>query len=182
LKELEHLSVQGCIDLYYGDESGVCLEGYVPYGWQFKEEKVSVPCFKDNRRLNCFALISRDNHCHSYTTTQNIDAAFLVEHLEQLSLSITKQTVIVLDCAAVHRSKSIKERLPYWRKRGLWLFYLPPYSPHLNVAETLWRVMKGKWLRPQDYGSSQQLFYATDRCLAAVGKTASINFSPFNIN
>jgi hypothetical protein len=34
LKELEQLSLGGAIDLYYyyGDESHVCSEGYVPYG------------------------------------------------------------------------------------------------------------------------------------------------------
>ncbi len=60
--------------------------------------------------------------------------------------------------------------------------FLPPYSPHLNLAETLWRVMKGKGLKPLDYCSSEQLFYAANRCLAAVGKTAFINFSPCNLN
>ena len=33
---------------------------------------------------------------------------------------------------------------PIWEKRGLFLFYIPPYSPHPNVVETLWRIMKGK--------------------------------------
>jgi transposase len=182
LKELEALSTAGTIDLLYADESGVCTEGYVPYGWQFAGERVSVPATKDSKRLNCFALINRENCCHSYSTTKKMDGAFIAERLEELSFSISKQTVVVLDCASTHRSKLIKERLPYWRKRGLWLFYLPPYSPHLNLAETLWRVMKGKWLKPEDYSSAEQLFYATAQCLKAVGKTAFINFSPFNLN
>ena len=38
LLELENLSTSGKIDLYYGDESHVCTEGYVPYGWQFPGE------------------------------------------------------------------------------------------------------------------------------------------------
>jgi transposase len=179
---LEQLSQQGSIDLFYGDETGICTEGYVPYGWQFKGEEVWVPSAKKPQRLNCFALISRQNHCHWHSTLQNIDAAYIAERLEELSFSITRQTVVVLDCAGPHRSKVIKERLPYWRKRGLWLFFLPPYSPHLNLAETLWRVLKGKWLKPQDYCSSDQLFYAANRCLTAVGETAFINFSAFNLN
>ncbi len=175
------MSAQGTIDLFYADESGVCRQGYVPYGWQFAGERVSIASCKDTKRLNCFALMSRQNDCHFHSTTKNMDAAFIAERLEQLSLSITKHTVVVLDQATPHRAKIIKERLPYWRKRGLWLFYLPPYSPHLNLAETLWRVMKTKWLTPQDYGSSEQLFYAVNRCLMAVGKILFINFSPFNL-
>ncbi|GHV14665.1 hypothetical protein FACS1894169_04030 [Bacteroidia bacterium] len=33
LKELETMSEHGQIELFYGDESHVCSEGYVPYGW-----------------------------------------------------------------------------------------------------------------------------------------------------
>jgi transposase len=66
---------------------------------------------------------------------------------------------------------------PVWEKRGLFLFYTPPYSPHLNIAETLWRIMNGKWLRPQDYVSADTLFYATNRILAAIGKEVRINYA-----
>lgn len=31
------------------------------------------------------------------------------------------------------------------------LFYLPPNSPELNPAETLWCILKGKGIRPADY-------------------------------
>ena len=32
LQELEQKAEEGKIELYYGDESHVCTEGYVPYG------------------------------------------------------------------------------------------------------------------------------------------------------
>ena len=57
------------------------------------------------------------------------------------------------------------------------LFFLPPYSPQLNIAETLWRILKGKWIRPQDYITSDMLFYTTNRALADIGKGLCINFS-----
>ena len=57
------------------------------------------------------------------------------------------------------------------------LFFLPPYSPQLNIAETLWRILKGKWIRPQDYITSDMLFYTTNRALADIGKGLRINFS-----
>lgn len=65
---------------------------------------------------------------------------------------------------------------PIWEKRDLFLFFLPPYSPHLNIAETLWRILKGKWLRPMDYFSTESLFYATNQALAAIGSELVINF------
>ena len=45
LQELEHQWKSGLIDLYYGDESHVCTEGYVPYAWKFKDEDFCVPIY-----------------------------------------------------------------------------------------------------------------------------------------
>ncbi len=181
LAELEKLSKEGIIDLFYGDESHVCPEGYVPYGWQFPGEDVFIASSK-GPRLNCFALISQSNDCHWATTTQSIDSNFIVEQFERFSFSINKPTFLVLDCARIHTGKKVQERLKYWQQRGLYLLYLPPYSPHLNLAETLWRKLKTEWLAVEDYLQEDALFYATTRCLASVGIHLKINFSDFSLN
>lgn len=173
LQELEQLNRDGKIDLYYADESHVCTEGYVPYGWQFRDEDVYVPSQKA-QRINIFGMIDRNNRYHGFTTTGSIDANKVVEYLDAFSLCIKRDTFIVLDNASVHRNKKVRELREPWEKRGLFLFYLPPYSPHLNLAETLWRIMKTKWIRPQDYASSDNLFYTVNRALAAVGDTLGI--------
>jgi len=115
-------------------------------------------------------------------TTENIDTEFVLECLEQFSFEIRKTTFIVLDNARIHKAKAIKERIHYWQKRGLYLFFLPPYCPHLNIAETLWRKLKKEWLNPEDYLDKDKLFYAVNRCLANVGRSLKINFSHFNLN
>ena len=35
---IETQSRAGHIDLYYGDETRISTEGYVPYGWQFAHQ------------------------------------------------------------------------------------------------------------------------------------------------
>jgi transposase len=114
--------------------------------------------------------------------TKNINANFVFEQLEKLSLQIQKQTVIILDNACIHKAKIIKQQLNFWAKRGLYIFYLPPYSPHLNIAETLWRKIKKEQIDPIDYLNKDSLFYAVNQCLAQLGKSWEINFSDFNIN
>lgn len=178
---VEALARDGKIDLFYGDESQVSSEGYVPYGWQFKGERVCVLAQK-GYKINCWGLISRDNQCHWATSCQAINAQFVMEELEDLSHRLHKETVIVLDCARIHTGRLIQERLSYWQQRGLFIVFLPPYCPHLNLAETLWRKLKTEWLRPEDYPEKDSLFYAVDRCLASVGQELRINFSPFNLN
>lgn len=181
MAELEKLSKNGWIDLFYGDETQVCSEGYVPYGWQFPEEKVAILVEKGHK-INCFGLISRTNDFHWATTEQNIDAIFIRDFLDTLSFKINKETFLVLDNASIHKAKIIQEAIPYWQKRGLFILYLPPYSPHLNLAETVWRKMKTEGIDPQDYLEKDAIFYAVNRFLANLGKNVKINFSEFNLN
>jgi hypothetical protein len=180
LAELEQLSRRGLIDLYYGDESRVCGQGYVPYGWQFADEEVFVPS-SPGPGLNCLALLTRANACRFATTKAGIDSAFVVEQLECLSFALERMTVVVLDNARVHTSQMVQERRAVWEERGLFLFYLPPYSPHLNIAEVVWRKLKYEWLQPGDYADAEVLFYQTRQALAAVGNLLKINFSEFSL-
>lgn len=178
LKLLEQISEQGLIDLYYGDESRVSLEPCVPYAWQFKEEEVFMPSTQGGG-LNCFALLSRANECRFETTQGAIDARFIVEQLEGLSFDLKRLTVVVLDNAPAHVARRVQECREAWQQRGLFLFYLPPYCPHLNIVEGLWRKLKYQWLQAQDYLETQTLFYRVRQALAAVGTLLQIHFAPF---
>jgi transposase len=175
---LEQQSRQGYIDLFYADESQVAEDGYVPYGWQFAGENVSIQVAKGGK-VNLFGLISRSNQFFYQTSRQKMTAHFIVEQLDSFSLTIQKQTVVVVDNAKIHTARQVKERLPYWQARGLYLFYLPPYSPHLNICERVWKELKARWLKPQDYLSAESLFYTLSLALAAIGKELFINFSDF---
>jgi len=78
-----------------------------------------------------------------YGTSQDpILADFITNQFGRLSLTFVKPTVIVLDNARVHTAAQVKEQSVCWQQRGLFLFYLPPYSPHLNIAERLWKELK----------------------------------------
>lgn len=175
LQELERLWHNGSIDLYYGDESHICEEAYVPYGWKFSKEDVYIPSQR-GARLNCFAMIDRRCHTYWFTTGKSIDADTMIGFLDNFSMNVRRKTVIVLDNAPIHRAKKLLALRDIWEKRGLHLFFLPPYSPQLNIAEILWRMLKGKWLQPKDYLTADTLFYAANRALAAMGNGLMINF------
>ena len=172
------MSDQGAIDLFYGDESGVSLTPCIPYAWQFSDEDYSSPS-QQGGNLNCFALISRDNRCLAKLSHVPITADWIRNELESFSLSLQRQTVIVLDNARIHSAKIIKERFRVWQERGLFIFYLPPYSPQLNIAEILWRKLKYEWLRAEDYAEKETLYYAVWQALSAVGQSLRIQFSQF---
>lgn len=115
-----------------------------------------------------FALINRQSECYWKMTEKHIDSLAILEYLEEFSFQIHKQTFIILDNASVHKAKVIQQRIPYWQQRGLFIFLLPPYSPHLNIAETVWRKLKKEWLNPEDYLTKDSLLYATNRALETV--------------
>lgn len=178
LSAWETLSEQGLVDVFYGDASRVNLTPCVPYAWQFKDEKVGIPSTSGGG-LSCFALLARDCRCRFTTTDQFLDARFIVEQLDKFSFEIVRPTVVVLDNASVHKARLVQERVEGWQARGLFVAYLPCYSPHLNIVEVLWRKLKYAWLCAADYADEQALSYAVWKALAAVGSDLSIRFAPF---
>lgn len=178
MSELETLSEQGLIALYYGDESKVSMEPCVPYGWQFADEEVAMPSQRGDG-LNCFALLTRDNQSLIETSEKAINSQFIFDRFEEFSMTLRKLTVVVLDNARIHCSQIIKERIGIWQQRGLYIFYLPRYSPHLNIVEILWRKLKYEWLTPSDYQDKENLFYQIRLALRSIGQSLFIRFSKF---
>jgi len=74
-------------------------------------------------------------------------------------------TVVVLDNARFHKAQNIKVKEPLWQDKGLFLRYLPPYSPQLNPIEALWRVLKGFLLPRRLYSSIKDLKQAVFQAL-----------------
>jgi transposase len=56
-----------------------------------------------------------------------------------------------------YKSKKFKSNITKWNNLGLTIFYLPFYSPHLNIIETLWRFMKYVWIDYRAYLSIDNL-------------------------
>lgn len=176
LQELENLCNRGLIDLFVGNERHVCKQGYVPYGWQIPGENIFVPSIK-SARLNIFGMINRDNVYHCFTSRQSIKAENVAEFIDDFSKTITRPTFIILDNASVHTGGKMKESIDKWKERCLHIFFLPPYSPHLNIAETLCRILKTKWIKPSHYFDTHTLFDTTHRILDGIGTMYAVNYS-----
>ena len=87
-----------------------------------------------------------------------------------------KPRVLILDNAKIHRSKKMQAKLAEWEEKGFYIFHLPPYSPHLNIIEILWRKIKYEWLKPEDYLSFESLTKAIREILSNLGTAYKINF------
>jgi transposase len=179
MKILVSLAKAGHIDMFFADESGFSLTPYVPYGWQPTGEQLGIATTRKNV-ANVFALLSPfTGSLVSFLATkqEKINSSFIIEQINRFAKGITKETVIVLDNAPWHKSAQFKSHIEQWEKKGLFIFYLPPYSPHLNLMETLWRKIKHEWLRPKDYNSKTSLLKRIKEIFKSFGQQFSIKFA-----
>lgn len=79
---------------------------------------------------------------------------------------------VVMDNASAHHTESMRA-LEQENSHRLELVFLPTYSPHLNLIERLWRVMRAQVTRNQFYDS------LPDLALAAVNWLEKLPFSQF---
>ena len=79
-----------------------------------------------------------------------------IEALTQ-NASAEHVTVVVFDNAPFHTSGKLKEQRAVWEERNVFLRHLPPYCPHLNLIETLWKRLKAFLLPRRCYDSLAQL-------------------------
>lgn len=86
-------------------------------------------------------------------------------------------TVVVLDNAPIHRSKAFQKKIVEWQKKKLKIFWLPTYSPQLNLIEILWRFLKYEWIEKDAYSSWSSLVEYVENTLKNFGTKYTINFA-----
>lgn len=121
--------------------------------------------------------MNRRGRLEIYATSENIDSQYIIECIDDFVKRIKKPTVLVMDNAPWHKAEVVIKMQEQWQEKGLFLFFLPKYSPHLNLIEILWRKIKYEWLRPKDYESAKLLKQAVFNIIRKFGDEFSINFS-----
>lgn len=175
LRQLVCLSKDGYIDLFFADESGFNLQGHVPYGWQPKGEYIQITPQKSGS-TQVFGLMSADNRLQAYSCKGSMDSAAVIAFVDDFAAQMAQPTVVVLDNAPIHRSELFLGKMEEWRQQGLEIFFLPSYSPHLNLIEILWRKIKYEWLEYERISSQQQLELELERIINQFGQKYTINF------
>src|SRR6266403_3252234 len=176
LAALQKQEDKGKIDLYYFDESGFTLDPYIPYAWQEPGTVIEIPARKCGR-INVLGFMNRQNDLHPFLFEQSVDTSVVIACFDEFSKTLKKKTVVVMDNASVHTSEEFEECLPQWKKQGLIIKYLPPYSPELNLIEILWRNIKYTWLPFSAYQCLNALREALENILKNFGSEYQITFA-----
>ena len=178
-KEIEKFQEQeekGEIDLYYFDESGVSTVPEVPYGWQSTGETERLPASR-SRRVNILGFCNRANNFYHETVEGWVNSDDVICSFDNFIETLCKRTVIIVDNASMHRSKKFKAKLAEWEAKDVVIYYLPPYSPELNLIEIVWRFLKYSWLPLSAYQSYKQLKHGLNEVLENIGEKYMISFA-----
>ena len=178
-RELEAFQQQedkGKIALYYFDEAGFALDPSIPYAWQEPGTVIELPAMKYGR-INVLGFMNRKNDLHTYMFDQSIHTGVVIACFDAFCKTIKQKTVVMIDNASIHRSEEFEDRIPYWKKQGLIIKYLPTYSPELNLIEILWRRIKYDWLPFSASQCLNAMIEALEDILSHVGSKYQITFA-----
>jgi hypothetical protein len=175
LELFEKLDTEDYIDLYYADGSRFSLVPNVRYAWQKKGEEILLPSSR-SVALSIFGIMSKDCRLHSEMFEGTLNSEKIIGIFDKFAEAITKQTVVVIDNAPVRHSKIFEAKIKQWQQQDLYLYFLPPYSPELNLIENLWRFIKYQWLPFGAYTDLKTLKYNLTDILQNVGTKYNINF------
>ena len=176
LEVLKEQAAAGEIDLRYFDESGFSLNSNSPYAWQDKADRHAVKS-RRSQPFNVLGLMNIYGELDSYIFTGGTTSEVVIACIDSFSQSCTESTTIVMDQASIHTSNSIENKLLEWETKGIHIFWLPTYSPQLNLIEILWRFMKYEWIELNAYESLDKLAAYIEKVLKGFGKEYIINFA-----
>lgn len=165
------------IDLVYFDESSFSLTPYLPYAWQPKGQHIEINCQRSNN-INVLGFMSYDgSHLDSFVFDESINSSVVIACFDKYVQHLKKETVIIIDNAPTHTSGIFQRKILEWKEKGLFLKFLPPYSPELNRIEIVWKFMKYHWIELWSYSSYEMLRNNIFDILKSFGTKYQINFA-----
>ena len=109
--------------------------------------------------------------------SRSMTGADLVAFLDEFSRTLTKPTVVPLDNASIHTAKIVAAKIEEWEGRNLYLYYIPAYSPELNLIEIMWRKIKYDWLPLRAFESFKRLGEDLTHVVQGIGYKYKVVFS-----
>ena len=176
LEILKGADDRGTIDLYYFDGSGFTGVPEVPYAWQDPDDPTLLPSEK-TKRINALGFMNRKSDLFVYTFEDSVNSPVVTACFDEFIATLKNTTIVVIDNAPIHHSEWFDHQIERWEEEGLYLYFIPTYSPELNLIEILWKHIKYYWLSLAAYISFDALRKEVDRVLANVGTEYKIQFT-----
>ena len=129
--------------MIFVDESEVHLNPPLTKVWARRGEPARVPAAGDDKKRAVFGgwNYRTEQFCRQISERKNSEA--FLEFLQHLLAQGPQgcRLVLVMDNAGYHRARNVESFLAKHAER-LEVFWLPPYSPELNLIEYAWGYLK----------------------------------------
>jgi transposase len=122
---------------HFQQQTGRCV------AWTPPEVKDPVYLQEPGRKsVKVFGALEKNGTLHTMFTNV-INGDTVKQFLEFLTEKVTGHFYLILDNNKPHRCDKIRDWLDI-KKDRVTPFFLPPYAPHLNKIEKVWKVSKKK--------------------------------------
>jgi transposase len=176
IDHLDRLACAGQCELLFFDESGFSPNPPLQAGWSPVGQTRSVALVSHGERVNVLGALRHDGTLRWKTQrrpTVRDDVIGFFDELAALPHAVPR--IVVLDNASFHKGDAIARRRRAWMAQGLFLYYLPPYSPELNRIEILWKQAKYFWRRFVAL-KGNELLDEVESLMQSYGTAFTINF------
>ena len=146
--------------IYFGDGCHPLLNPIAGYGWIEKGVEMEIASNTGRQRINLNGAYNPENGEAIIIESEQINAQSTIELLEKIKKKQPYGRIIFIpDNARYYRSKLVQEYLK--NNPRIWMKFLPPYSPNLNLIERLWHFYKKKVLYNTHYPTLDHMREAT---------------------
>lgn len=167
-------------EVWYFDEAGFSLTACLPYAWQTVGERIEVESRgNQGKRQNVLGFLRWDGaDFYGAAFEGSIDNHLVGGCFRAFAKAkkSAKPKLVILDNAPAHRGEDFEAELEELEKSGIFVRFLPSYSPELNLIEPLWRKIKYDWLPMDIYGSYQTMCNGLFEVLKGIGSKYRITF------
>lgn len=127
--------------VYFADEAGIRSDYHTGTTWAPIGETPVVTVTGQRFSFNMISAVSPRGDFRFMIHEGSVTATVFKEFLKRLMVGATQPVYVVVDGHSIHKAKLVKEYVDSLNG-NLKLFYLPPYSPHLNPDEQVWAHVK----------------------------------------
>ncbi len=133
--------------IYFSDAAHVKHNAEAGYAWSLSGKPHRIPTNSGRQRYNVLGAYCIQTHEHLFILTEdNINQYKMIELIEKLRTKHPGEGEIylIMDNASYNKAKLFRTQAIAYR---VYLWYLPPYSPNLNIIERLWKFMRKEFCK-----------------------------------
>jgi transposase len=127
--------------IYFADESGIRSDYHTGTTWAPVGQTPVVEATGRRFSLNMISAVSPQGEFRFMIQEGTVTSAVFKRFLQRLMIGAKRPIFLIVDGHPTHKSKLVRSYVESTNGK-LKLFFLPPYSPHLNPDEQVWAHVK----------------------------------------